>query len=121
MEYSITNFNKETGQIVVRFAPNMEPLLIEVPIENGVYITGENLDNYIKGFIPSWHLERLAAIKAGVPNEAEIQCLVIQEQISPTETDVNLELMQQISQSSMENDIAFVTDIVNSILAEKGL
>lgn len=73
--YKVLSFDGNTGQLIIEFAEGFSPLSIDVPIENGLYITGEALDTYIKGFIPTWHLERQAQIKAGVPNEAEIASL----------------------------------------------
>jgi hypothetical protein len=80
--YTIIGFNKQIGQLTIRFHPDMNPLAVDVPIENGQYITGEALDTYIKNFIPTWHIERLAAIQSGVSNENVLESLVIPEPIS---------------------------------------
>lgn len=77
--YSIINFDKQAGQLLVRFHPEMQPLSVDVPIIDGRYLAGEALDEYIKNFIPTWHIERLEAIKNGVSNEAELAALVTPE------------------------------------------
>lgn len=77
--YSIIGFNKDMGQLLVRFHPDMSPVAVDVPIENGQYITGSALDAYIQGFIPVWHIERLETIKSGISNEASIEALVTPE------------------------------------------
>lgn len=75
--YKIINFDKTIGSIVVEFAPDMAPVAIDLPIgEDGNYITGSALDEYVQGFIPTWFIERKAKIAAGIPNEAEIEALV---------------------------------------------
>jgi hypothetical protein len=59
----------------------MAPINIDLPIdENGLYITGTALEDYIRGFIPVWHFERLEQIKVGIANATEIQALVQEEQ-----------------------------------------
>lgn len=79
--YTIIGFNKQIGQLTIRFHPDMSPLVVDVPIENGQYITGETLDTYIKNFIPTWHMERLAAIQNGVSNESVLESLVTPEPV----------------------------------------
>lgn len=75
-KYKIIDFNSSTGQLTVEFAPNMAPLSIDVPIKNGLFITGEELDSYIKGFVPTWHLERISQLNAGVSNADALTSLV---------------------------------------------
>lgn len=77
MDYKIVNFNEAEGRIDVFYSDKFEPLFIDVPLNNeGLFITGQELDDYIKGFIPTWHLERLEKLKAGIPNSQEITALV---------------------------------------------
>lgn len=89
--YKIINFNKSMGSIVVEFAPDMAPISIDLPIkEDGNYITGEELDQHVQGFIPTWFLERKAKIAAGIPNESEIEALVVRAPAVPEATKENL-------------------------------
>ena len=75
--YKIIGFSKETGAITVLFDEKMAPLSIDVPLnEDGLYITGGELDTFIKGFIPTWHLERVNKIAAGIANDGDIEALV---------------------------------------------
>lgn len=75
--YKIISFDKSSGAIAVSFDDKMAPISIDVPLdENGLYITGDELDTYIQGFIPTWHLDRVNRIAAGVPNESDIEALV---------------------------------------------
>lgn len=118
--YVITKFNEDAGQIIVRFDANMSPVAIDLPVENGVYPTGEALDQYIKGFIPTWHLERLNIIKAGVSNAAEIAALVVPEaeQVFYAQEQANIQAMQE---EQLASDKAFIVDVINEVLAAKGL
>ena len=61
-------FNKATGQLVVDFSG--QRFAIEVPIENGVFISGEALDTYVKGFEPLVNTARIQAL-ARAPSGAE--------------------------------------------------
>lgn len=86
--YKIVGFDKSSGVITVSFDNNMAPLGIDVPLnEQGLYITGTELDTYIQGFIPTWHLERINKIAAGIPNETQIAALV--EITSQNEAQLN--------------------------------
>lgn len=99
--YKIIDFNKAQGSVIVRFADNMAPLNIDVPLtENGTYITGAELDEYIKGFIPTWHLDRINQIAAGVSNEAQIEALVQPETIN---TEINNQSETNQIAQSLEN------------------
>lgn len=77
--YKVTKFNKISGSLTVVFDEKMAPLNIDIPLnDDGNYIMGDELDLYIKGFIPTWHLERINKISAGIPNESDIEALVEQ-------------------------------------------
>jgi hypothetical protein len=110
--YKIIGFDKTTGVISIQFDEKMAPLAIDVPLtDQGLYITGEELNQYIEGFIPTWHLDRFNKIASGIPNEAAIESLV--EPPAPVEisevatqqvvTDMNIEMWQQ---HEMESQIA---------------
>lgn len=92
--YKVLNFDEGAGQLIIEFAENMAPLAIDVPIKDGLYITGEELDTYIKGFIPTWHLERQAQIQAGVANADQLKALAPVEatQQSNTTEPENLQM-----------------------------
>jgi hypothetical protein len=75
--YKIIHFDEVSGSIVVKYDENMSPINIDVPLnDEGKYVVGEELDSYIRGFIPVWHIERINKIAAGIPNTAEISALV---------------------------------------------
>jgi hypothetical protein len=79
MNYKIINFLASEGKIEVEYDANQAPLFIDVPLnENGLFITGQELDTFIQGFIPVWHLERLEKLKNGVDNANDILSLVQQ-------------------------------------------
>jgi len=79
MDYKIINFIAAEGKVEVEYDANQAPLFIDVPLnENGLFITGQELDTFIQGFIPVWHLERLEKLKNGVDNANDILSLVQQ-------------------------------------------
>lgn len=109
--YKIIGFDKTTGVISIQFDEKMAPLSIDIPLnEQGLYITGDELDQYIKGFIPTWHLERVSKIAAGIPNAPEIEALVTPllageselpktlDIIEMTEADENLKMWAELEQ-----------------------
>lgn len=78
MSYKIVDFSPSAGQIIVEFRPDMPTMALDIPLnEEGLFITGEELDTYISGFIPTWHYDRLDKLKAGVTNADAIEALVI--------------------------------------------
>ena len=74
--YKVLSFNKDLGQLIVEFAVGMQPLAIDVPIKNGLFITGAELEEYVQGFIPTWFIERQQQLNAGVGNVNELEQLV---------------------------------------------
>ncbi len=107
--YKVLSFNENEGQLIIEFAEGYAPLSIDIPIENGLYITGETLDNYIKGFIPTWHLERQEQIKAGIPNADELKSLVENEPIQIQElTENEQKNLEMWSELQFEKNIAKV-------------
>lgn len=74
--YKVLEFNKNSGQLVIEFAVGMAPLTVDVPIKDGLFIAGAELEEYIQGFIPTWHLERQAQLNAGIPNASALEQLV---------------------------------------------
>lgn len=80
MEYQIISFNRETGSIEVLYRLDNEVLgiwNIDIPIENGNYITGAKLEEKIVSQYPSWVVERSKAIQRGILNADEIASLVV--------------------------------------------
>jgi hypothetical protein len=74
MNYVIKHFIEETGQIVVSF--NGHIFSIDTPLtQDGLYITGEELDAYIKGFAPTDFINRKEKIAAGIANSAVLKAL----------------------------------------------
>lgn len=78
-EYKIISFNEVTGQIIVDYADNMAPIVIDVPIVNGLFLSGDELNTYITGFIPTEFIERQNQLKQGISNSDEIKSLVAEQ------------------------------------------
>lgn len=76
MSYVIKHFIEESGQLVVKFDEAVSPFSIDVPLtQDGLYIAGEELDAYIKGFEPTDYINRGKKIAAGVANSAALKAL----------------------------------------------
>jgi hypothetical protein len=117
--YVIIKFDEEAGQIIVRFDDNIAPVAIDLPIENGLYITGDALDTYIKGFIPADFIERVNTVKAGVPNSDEIASLVVSDEENPFDADPTTS--EQLVAEQRASNKAFIVSIVNEVLSARGL
>jgi hypothetical protein len=105
MDYKIVNFYPKEGKIEVFFSNKLANHLIDLPInDDGLFITGQELDTYIKGFIPTWHLERMEKLKVGIINANEIATLVeampySQEEVTLTEeARLNAEMWKQLEE-----------------------
>lgn len=85
MNYKIIAFDEAAAQITIR-VENLQPTVIDLPIdEQGNLPTGPLLDQYLSGFIPTWHFERQQKLAAGVANAGAIAALVEPEApIQPT-------------------------------------
>lgn len=82
-KYIIKSFESSLGQIVVEFY-NGEELCIDIPIYNGHYITGDELNTFILGFLPRSE-ERINEVKNAI-NSEDIHNLVLKEDDSVKET-----------------------------------
>lgn len=115
MDYKIIAFYPETGQVVIRYRDDMPTMAIDIPLtEDGLFMAGEELNTYIKGFIPTWHFERLDKLKNGVANADVIASLVTPEPVSPeveaqavanTELDTNAAMWEQVETERKIGDI----------------
>ncbi len=81
------DFKAETGQLVVRFAGLDGPLAIDLPVEDGRYPVGRELDVYVAGFLPQGALARAQALRAGVSNAHELAALVVKKPTPPASAD----------------------------------
>ena len=75
MEYKIILFDESQGQLKIQ-VDGFSPIAIDVPIVDGKFIEGEELESHIKGFIPVWEIQRRETLKKGVENASAISSLV---------------------------------------------
>lgn len=104
-DYKIISFDNESGTIVVSWDYNQQTHTISLPIENGAYLTGVHLDQYIRGFFPIQHYERLEQIQSGISNEGHIDSLVDTTYVPPLQSieNVNIALTQELADSIIAN------------------
>lgn len=57
MTYRLLKFYQDSGQLSVQFG-EAAPVLIDVPVEDGKYLSGDMLHSYIRGFEPVWNTAR---------------------------------------------------------------
>jgi hypothetical protein len=112
--YKVVNFKENTGQLIIEFADGMAPLVIDVPIRDGLFITGEELDTYIQGFIPTWHLERVAQLNAGVANASDLQSLVTETATNEI-PDINAGAAQ--ANEAMWEEVYFQQKVAKALIA----
>lgn len=76
LDYTITEFYEQDGQIVVLCNKTGQSFAIDLPIDNGKFPEGADLDIYIRGFLPSWVTERAVELQTGVTNGDSIRNLI---------------------------------------------
>lgn len=76
VNYTIRSFDKLNGQILVEFE-NLPTFAIDLPIIDGKYPEGEDLENIIQGYAPIWLIERKQTLNQGISNEGYIESLVV--------------------------------------------
>ena len=105
--YKVLEFNKNSGQLIIEFAVGVTPLAVDVPIKNGLFITGAELDEYVQGFIPTWHLERQVQLNAGIPNASALEQLVETQSEVELPTVLTPEQEQAIENEAMWAQVEF--------------
>jgi hypothetical protein len=114
MEYKIVNFYPEEGKIEVFYSDKLSNLFVDVPINSdGLFITGQELDEYIKGFIPTWHLERLEKLKEGVSNIDEIANLV---EVMPYSQESIIITEQANKNTEMWKEVQFEQNVAKALV-----
>lgn len=94
MSYKIVSFDEKTGQIDVTCDGGIK-FSLEIPIEDGKYIEGTLLDEYINKFIPVSIIERNDTIKNGIENSDTIKSLVVGEDVIGTDYDIKAGQIRQ--------------------------
>jgi hypothetical protein len=121
MTYKIVGFNETSGSLLVKFAENMQAFGIDVPLNaEGLYITGQELEQYIEGFAPTDFINRNSQIAAGIANVADIQALVVED---TQQTEDNLPIVltpEEIANQQMWRDLQFKKNIAK-VLVEFGV
>jgi signal recognition particle GTPase len=82
MTYTIKQFHKATGQIIVQFGSSSATFTVDVPVKDGLYITGGELVEYINAFEPRDFISRQEQIASGIANSSDIEALA-EEVITP--------------------------------------
>jgi len=121
MTYKIVGFNETSGSLLVKFAENMQAFAIDVPLNaEGLYITGQELEQYIEGFAPTDFINRNSQIAAGIANVADIQALVVED---TQQTEDNLPIVltpEEIANKQMWQDLQFKKNVAK-VLVEFGV
>jgi hypothetical protein len=115
MQYIIRNFDESKGQLTVEYA-NKWTYAVDLPVENGAFPVGEKLEELIQGVAPVWQVERETML-AVTPANAEI----IRALVQPLPVQEPSEVPFSFQETALESDIAFIKEIVNEVLIDKGL
>lgn len=103
--YKVLSFDEAVGQITVS-VDGFNPMAIDLPLIDGAYPVGTELDTYVMGFFPSYVLDRKAQIAQGVANAAEIAALVEAPDPSPQLTPEDLANQRMWAQVAFEKQVA---------------
>jgi hypothetical protein len=115
-QYKILSFNKELGQLIVEFAVGMQPITIDVPIKNGLFITGAELEEYVQGFIPTWFIERQRQLNVGVTNASELEQLIAGQNEVELPVVLSPEQEQEAANAAMWAQQKFESDIAKVLV-----
>ena len=105
MAYTIKQFNPYTGQLTVEFNPAVGAFSIDIPLtQDGLYVTGDALVEYINGFEPKDYIDRKQKVAAGIANSAEIAALAetVYTESDPTEAAAARIAIEQAKAAEME-------------------
>lgn len=117
-QYDIIDFDENTGNILVKFNLPLfsETFNIELPIVDDMFIEGDELDLYIKGFIPVGNSVREKALQKGIKNLDKIKSLVKKEEIVEEKTDSKILLEEQyksMTSNNLDEDIKlYIAELV---------
>jgi hypothetical protein len=119
MDYIIRNFDVERGQITVEYGGKWT-YAVDLPIEDGAFPVGEKLEQIIQSMAPTWAVERENVLAQTPSNVEAIQALVQPYPVQPVDESA-LQSQAARAEEQLESDTTFITQIVNDILAAKGL
>ena len=95
LSYKIRTFDTAGGSILISVhnagGTEVGAVNIDLPMDaDGLYLVGTELDDYIKGFIPDSHFERLETVGSGVSNASAITALLdpYPEVEAPTDQEI---------------------------------
>jgi len=80
MTYIIRAFNQSTGSVLIEYEGHN--VNVDLPLVNGLYPTGTELDNYIQAYLPVEWIQRLNTIASGIPNSSDIAGLVQEKRMA---------------------------------------
>jgi hypothetical protein len=119
MDYIIRNFDVANGQLTIEYGGKWT-YAVDLPIEDGAFPIGDRLEEIIQSMAPVWVEERSNALAQTPANVDAIKALV-QPYPVPEENPETIQQQAQEQQEQLESDTNFITQIVNDILASKGL
>lgn len=118
--YKVVSFNKANGQLMVEVAKELPPIPIDVPIVDGLYITGAELDAHIRGFIPVDFINRQLQINNGVANADVLLSLVQTVEVVEVPTIKPQAQIQAEANEAMWRQLKFEQDVAK-VLVKFGL
>jgi len=119
MDYIIRNFDAINGQLTVEYAGKWT-YAVDLPIEGGAFPVGERLEEIIQSMAPVWLVERQNSL-ANTPANVDVIQTLVQPYPTPDTTELPIHAQTEFEQNQLESDTNFITQIVNDILASKGL
>lgn len=116
MQYIIRSFDVNSGQITVEYEGKWT-YAIDLPVEDGAFPVGERLEEIIQGMAPVWLVERESSLATTPANAEHIQALV-----QPLVVDIQERPPEaSLDPTVLEGDVEFIKQVVNEVLATKGL
>lgn len=127
MKYTVLSFDERRGHIMLQLHGPHVTHGVFIPLDaNDNYLTGEELHRYILETLPSAKLSTFAKVQSGIKNIDEIRALVgtTREFLDDEVYARNLPLFS-ITDKALprvkSSDIAYLKEIIEEVLKEKGL
>ena len=117
--YKIIKFHEKIGSITILVESTQATFNIDLPIDGDKYVTGDDLDVYIRGFIPKEIEKRVDVVKK-VSNSSDIEKLISPVEVNPEEEEAAIVAQTEWEQKH-ESDTIFIRELIQNVLIEKGL
>lgn len=112
MKFKITGANRDLGQIEIAYFTqddqHVASMCLDVPVENGVFVSGEQLDQLILAQAPTWGVQRKDTVTAATGFDAIESRVEYMPGATPQEIEAARLHGEMVAQLDFERKVAAV-------------